>query len=613
MLLTLVLTIFFFSSVIGDCICTPITDYCVDGYVNTCGSSFPCDIIRITTDNYALTQTCIDSYSIIPILEVSSNSFTLQSNYFETSGGLSLQTNGELLWYGFNNFEQINKITYNDNLNLTFRSPFEMTSGQLFISKNINLDLDSSFKLKGDSYVEFGGSIDKEQLIMFNSGNTELYDNSILNLSTATLLNPYNIYLTQNSKLIISVIGEDASNCIIYLYDSSSFIVDEDSDVVYMPFQHEFRQYSQLIISKNTNSYFSSVFLYDFSSLNICENSFIAIDFLQQNSNEQIEIGENSVLKTQPNTLYGEIIFNNKARLTSTNDISSISNFKLTINNTIIGYPIISLWSENSIISNINEVNYNGIVCIDVYSFALSNYGLTLPSNYYKLANDQLIRYCPSSVDYDVHCYLNNSIWSNDFIDSNGYPIFISPHCMNSYYSNYLCHSVQNTFEVGNDLINITFVEVLHTIIISEPTSNQQIINGRFNIIETTFGLKINQNNNATTLKGEIVEPNTFISIQNITTTIYTINNEIQLDLTLMTSTNTSYLLNATIIEVIDDSIVTLENLISSILFINSKYYQINVEFTQNEIGLYSKNGFDINGGNICYCLLFTFILKILI
>ncbi|KAL7715552.1 hypothetical protein QTN25_006949 [Entamoeba marina] len=611
MLLTLILTIFFSSSVIGDCICTPITDYCVDGYVNTCGSSFPCDIIQITTDNYALTQTCIDSYSIIPILEISSNSFTLQSNYFETSGGLSLQTNGELLWYGFNNFEQINKVTYNDNLYLTFRSPFEMTSGQLFFPKNTNFIFQFIFTLKGDSYVEFGGSIDKEQSIMFNSGNTELYDNSILNLSTAVIIENYKINLYNNSKVVVFIgnIGTDYD-----LYDSSSFIIDEDSDCFFFQSSINFANYSQLIISKNTNSYFSSVSLYDSSSLNISENSFIAIDFFQINSDGKIEIGENSVLKTQPNTLYGEIIFNNKARLTSTNDISSISNFKLTIINTIIGYPIISLWSENSIINNINEVNYNGTDCIDVYSFTLSNYGLTLPSNYYKLANDQLIRYCPSSiVDYDVHCYLNNSIWSNDFIDSNGYPIFISPHCMNLYYSNYLCHSIQNIFEVGNDLIDITFVEVLHTIIISEKVRKKQIINGRFNIIETTFGLKINQNINSTTLKGEIVEPNTFITVKT-TTTIYTINNEIQLDLTSLTSsTNTNYLLNATIIEVIDDSIVTLENLISSILFKNSKYYQINVEFTQNEIGLYSKNGFDINGGNICYCLLFTFILKILI
>ncbi|KAL7713920.1 hypothetical protein QTN25_008480 [Entamoeba marina] len=219
----------------------------------------------------------------------------------------------------------------------------------------------------------------------------------------------------------------------------------------------------------------------------------------------------------------------------------------------------------------------------------LINTGLTLPSNYIQLANNQLIRYCPSTVDSNVHCYLNTSIWNSNFIDNNNYPIFISPHCMNSHYSNYLCHSIQNTFEVGTDSINITFADVLDTIIISEPSYNQQIINGYFNTIETTFGLN------------EIIESNTFISIDT-STTINTINDEIQLDLTsLISSSSSTYLLNATIIEIIDNSIVTLDYSTPYIQFINSNNYQVDLEFTQDIIGLYSENGFNINDGNTCY------------
>ncbi|KAL7713917.1 hypothetical protein QTN25_008477 [Entamoeba marina] len=184
---------------------------------------------------------------------------------------------------------------------------------------------------------------------------------------------------------------------------------------------------------------------------------------------------------------------------------------------------------------------------------------------------------------------------------------------MNSYYSNYLCHSIQNTFEVGTDSINITFADVLDTIIISEPSYNQQIINGYFNIIETTFGLKINTNQNtkSSTLKSEIIESNTFISIDT-STTINSINDKIQLDLTSLTSSPSSkYLLNATIIEIIDNSIVTLDYSTPYIQFINSNNYRFDVNFAQDIIGLYSENGFNINDGNTCYSMFFEELLSV--
>ncbi|KAL7713929.1 hypothetical protein QTN25_008489 [Entamoeba marina] len=605
MFITSLFLVYFISLTYADCLCTPLTDYCADGYSNTCGESAPCDSIQISTSNYELTQECIDSNNKVPYLEMYAGSFTLQDNFFETSGGIHFMRTSYMFWYGFNNFEQINEVTYVDSFYIVHESPLNMNTGYFYFPAPVAFNMDATFTLSGDAIVEFGGRTSKEdQFLRFDSATTTLKDESILNISTVYLYDPVEFRLYNNSKLISAAVGRDNNNGKFYFYDSSSLILDEGYYRIFMIFIHYFYDNSILQVERDTKSYLKQLYLNDNSFLNISESSFIRFDSFSLSSTSSVEIGEDSVIQTPLSSLYGEITFNNKARLNSKTSTTSLpSTLSLEVIETIIGYPIISLWNENSMLNDINEIIYGGNECIDVYSFASSNNGLTLPSHYYQLANNQLIRYCPSTVDYDVHCYLNTSIWSNDFIDDNNYPIFISPHCMNSYYSNYLCHSIQNTFEVGSDSINITFADVLDTIIISEPTSNQQIINGYFNTIETTFGLKfiLNQNTKSSTLKSEIIESNTFISIDT-STTINTINDEIQLDLTSLTSSSSStYLLNATIIEIIDNSTVTLNYSTPYIQFINSNNYQVDLEFTQNEIGLYSENGFNINDGNICY------------
>ncbi|KAL7717730.1 hypothetical protein QTN25_004798 [Entamoeba marina] len=575
----------------ADCVCTPLTYYCADGYENTClvVHHLFCDSINITTNYYELTQKCIDSNNKVPYLEIYAKFFTLQDNFFKTSGGIHFKkTDDHMFWDGFNNFEQINEVTYVDSF---FYSP-------------VDFNMDTTFTLSGDAIFEFGNISKGGQILRFDTATTTLRDESILNISTSSLWDPKEFILYNNSKLISAAFGRNNNNGKFYFCDSSSLVLDECQDKIYMPFIHYFYDNSILQFERDTNSYLKQVYLYDTSLLNISESSFIRFGSFSLSSTASVEIGEDSVIQTPLSSLNGEITFNNKARLNSKTSTTSLqSSLSLNVIETIIGYPIISLWNETSMLSNINEIIYNSSECIDVYSFASSNDDLKLPSKYYQLANNQLIRYCPSSVDYDVHCYLNTSIWNSSFIDDNNYPIFISPHCMNSNYSNYLYHSIQNTFEVGNDPINITFAEILDTIIISEQSSNQQIINGSFNTIETSFGLKINTNQNtkSTTLKSEVIEPNTFIEIET-STTINTNNYEIQLDLTSLTSnSNSTYILNATIIEIIDDSNVTLDYSTPYIQFINSNNYQFYVDFTQNEILLYSENGFDIKYGNICY------------
>ncbi|KAL7717744.1 hypothetical protein QTN25_004810 [Entamoeba marina] len=591
-------TLFFLflnSLTYADCVCTPISSDCADGYSNTCVSSSPCDNIQISTDDYELTQECIDSNNKIPYLEMYAYRFTLQDNFFEKSGGIHFKRISHMQWYGFNNFEQINEVTYVDSSSIVHKSPLNMNTGYLYLPSPVEFNMDATFTLSGDAIVEFGGRTNKgSQILKFDSKTTTLRDESILNISTSSLQNPLEFKLYNNSKLINAVIGKDNSkNGKFYFYDSSSLVLYEGRNKTFMPFMlfiHYFYDNSILQIERDTKFYLEQVYLNDTSLLNISESSLIRFGSFSLSSTASVEIGEDSVIQTPLTSLNGEITFNNKARLNSKTKTSSLpSSLSINVIETIIGYPIISLWNEDSMLNDFNEIIYNGSECIDVYSFASSNDGLTLPSNYIQLANNQLIRYCPSSVDYDVHCYLNTSIWNSSFIDDNNYPIFISPHCMNSNYSNYLCHSIQNTFEVGNDPINITFANVLDTIIISEPTSNQQIINGYFNTIETPFGLN------------EIIESNTFISIDT-STTINTINDEIQLDLTsLISSSSSTYILNATIIEIIDNSTVTLDYSTPYIQFINSNNYQFYVDFTQNEIVLYSENGFDIKYGNICY------------
>ncbi|KAL7716366.1 hypothetical protein QTN25_006014 [Entamoeba marina] len=611
MITTSLFFLFLTSLTYADCVCTPVLSDCANGYENTCGSSAPCDTINITTSNYKLTQECIDLNNKVPYLEMYAKSFTLQDNFFKTSGGIHFKREDYMYWYGFNNFEQINEVTYVDSAYIVHKSPLNMNTGYLYFPSPVRFNMDTTFALSGDAIVEFGGRTSKgSQIIIFDSAITTLKDESILNISTSFLQDPLEFRLYNNSKLISAAIGRDNKNGKFYFYDSSSLILilEEGFYKTYMSYIHYFYDNSILQVERYTKSYLELVNFYDNSLLNISESSFIRFGSFLLSSTASVEIGEDSVIQTPLSSLNGEITFNNKARLNSKTSTSSLPSF-LSINviETIIGYPIISLWNVNSMLNNINEIIYNGNECIDVYSFASSNAGLTLPSNYIQLANNQLIRYCPSSVDYDVHCYLNTSIWNSIFIDDNNYPIFISPHCMNSHYSNYLCHSIQNTFEVGNDPINITFAEVLDTIIISEPTSNQQIINGCFNTIETSSGLKIktNQNTKSSTLKSEIIEPNTFIEIET-STTINAINDEIQLDLTSVKSSSSSkYLLNASIIEIIDNSIVTLDYSTSYIQFINSNNYQFSVELNQDEIGLYSKNGFFLNGGDICYFVIF--------
>ncbi|KAL7720549.1 Ras-GAP domain-containing protein [Entamoeba marina] len=595
----------------ADCVCTALSYHCFDGYESTCmvcGSLFSCDSIYIIISDYELIEDCIYSNIKVPYLEMYAESFTLQDNFFKTSGGIHFKRTSYMYWYGFNNFEQINEVTYVDSLSIVHKSALNMNTGYLYFPSPVDFNMDETFTLSGDAIFEFGGNAKGSQFLRFGTTTTTLRDESILNISNAYLWDPVEFRLYNNSKLVSAAVGRDNNNGKFYFYDSSTFILDEGHYGIFMPFTHYFYDNSILQVERDTNSYLKQVYLNDNSLLNISESSFIRFGSFSLSSTSSVEIGEDSVIQTPLSSLNGEITFNNKARLNSKTSTTSLQSYlSLNVIETIIGYPIISLWNENSMLNNINEIIYNGSECIDVYSFASSNDDLKLPSKYYQLANNQLIRYCPYIVDYDVHCYLNTSIWSKNFSDDNNYPIFISPHCMNSHYSNYLCHSIQNTFKVGSDPINITFAEILDTIIIAKPSSNQQIINGYFNTIETTFGLKfiINQNTIKSTLKSEVIEPNTFIEIDT-STTINTSNYEIQLDLTSLTSNSSSiYLLNATIIEIIDDSNVTLDYSTPYIQFINSNNYQIDVDFTQNEIGLYSENGFDINNGNICYFVLF--------
>ncbi|KAL7719169.1 hypothetical protein QTN25_003544 [Entamoeba marina] len=610
------------------CRCVPLSNTCVDKYSNTWNSSCPCDIIEITTDDYNLTQECIDSNINVPYIEIYAKSFTLQANFFETSGGIYFKTKYCIYWSGFNNFEQMNEVTYIDILHIVTKDPFVMTTGTFYLPSPVNFNVNSIFALSGDAIFEVGGNVNGEQTIYLDSFEMTLKDDSLLNLSTSIFRFTNKLYVYNNSRIIYYGV---ASGCIgyLYFYDSSTLILEEGYHEIYMRQNNLLYNNSILQIKRETNSLLNRINLYDTSLLNISESSFVQVDYFYLSSTASIKIWEDSVLQTplDPSnsliTFKGEIIFNNKARLNSITSTTSLpSTFSLKVIETIIGYPIISLWNVTSMLSSIKKVGYNGNECIDVYSFASSNDDLTLPSNYYQLANNQLIRYCPSSVDYDVHCYLNTSIWNSSFIDSNGYPIFISPHCMNSNYSNYLCHSIQNTFEVGSDSINITFAELMDVIIISEPTSNQQILNGCFNTIETPIGLKINTNTNqntrSSTLKGETMEPNTFLTIETSTitiNTINTINDEIQLDLTSLTlSPSYTFSLNTSVIKIIDNSNTTLNYTSFYFQFINSNNYEINVEFIQDEFLLYSENGFYMEYGGICYCLLFYyFYSKILI
>ncbi|KAL7713665.1 hypothetical protein QTN25_008686 [Entamoeba marina] len=514
--------LFLTSLTYADCVCTPLSSACADGYSNTCGSSSPCDSIQISTSNYELTQECINSNTKVPYLEMYAGYFTLQDNFFKKSGGIHIKKTSDMYWYGFNNFEQINKVTYVDSLKIVHESPLNMNTGYF-----------------GDAIFEFGENTKGSQFLQFDTATTTLRDESILNISTAYLWNPKEVRLYNNSKLISAVIGKGCCKS-FYFHESSSLILDESHYRIYMPFIHYFYDDSILQFERNTKSYLKQVYFYDTSLLNISESSFIRFDSFSLSLPASVETGEDSLL----------------------------SPLSLNVIETIIGYPIISLWNENSMLNNIYEIDYNGNECIEVYSFASSNAGLTLPSNYIQLANNQLIRYCLSSVDYDVYCY---------FIDDNNYPLFISPRCMNSYYSNYLCHSIQNTFEVGNDQVNITLAEI-----------------------------NTNHNTKSSTSKSESIEPNTFISIETSKSTINTVNAEIQLDLILLISSSSStYILNSSIIEIIEDSIITLDYSTHYIQFINLNNYQFNVDFTQDEIVLYSENVFDINDGNICYFVLF--------
>ncbi|KAL7720565.1 Protein serine/threonine kinase [Entamoeba marina] len=534
------------------------------------GSLSPCDSINITTKDYELTQECIDSNNKVPYLEMYAGSFTLQNNFFKTSGGIHFkQSTDYLYWYGFNNFEQINEVTYVDSSYIIHKSPLNLTTGYLYFPSPVDINMDKTFTLSGDAIVEFGGNTKGNQFLRFDFNTTTLRDESILNISTLIFLDPKEFKLYNNSKLISAAVKRDLNNCVFYFYDSSSLILDEGQGRSLMPFIYYFHDNSILQVERDTKAYLKLLFLNDNSFLNINKSSFIQVDLFSLHSTASVEIGDNSVIQTPLSSLNGEITFNSYNHF-----------FSLNVIETIIGYPIISLWNENSTLNCINEISYSGNECIDVYSFASSNDGLTLPANFYQLANNKLIRYCPSSVDFNVHCYLNTSIWNSSFINNDSYPIFISPHCMNSNYSNYLCHSIQNTFEVGTDSIDITFTELLDTIIISEQSSNQQIINGYFNTIETSFGLKIVS-----------VESTKSSTLKNLTS--------------LTTNLSSTYSLNASIIKIIDDSTVTLDYSTPYIQFKKSNNYQFSVEFTQDVIGFYSENGFYINGGDICYFVLF--------
>ncbi|KAL7715528.1 hypothetical protein QTN25_006926 [Entamoeba marina] len=378
------------------------------------------------------------------------------------------------------------EVTYVDTSYIVHESPINMNTGYLYFPAPVSFNMDATFTLSGDAIVEFGGKTSKgSQFLRFDTTTTTLKEESILNIFQ---LHCYGI---------LAAVGRDNNNGKFYFYDSSTLILDEGHYKTYMPFTHYFYDNSILQIERDTKSYLEQVYLNDNSILNISESSFIRFDSFSLSSTSSVEIGEDSVIQNTIKFIIWGNTFNNKARLNSKTSTTSLtSTLSLEVIETIIGYPIISLWNENSMLNNINET-------FMVEMNVLINNGLTLPSHYYQLANNQLIRYCPSTVDSNVHCYLNTSIWNSNFIDNNNYPIFISPHCMNSYYSNYLCHSIQNTFEVGTDSINITFADLLDTIIISEPSYNQQIINGYFNIIETTFELKINTNQNtkSSTLK----------------------------------------------------------------------------------------------------------------
>ncbi|KAL7713919.1 hypothetical protein QTN25_008479 [Entamoeba marina] len=338
MFITSLFLVYFFSLTYADCVCTPLTDYCADGYSNTCGSSSPCDSIQISTDYYELTQECIDSNNKVPYLEMYAFRFTLQDNFFKTSGGIHFKRTSYMFWYGFNNFEQIYEVTYVDTSYIVHESPINMNTGYLYLPSPVSFNMDTTFTLSGDAIFEFGGRTSKgSQFLRFDTTTTTLKEESILNISTALLWDPVEFRLYNNSKLISAAVGRDNKNGKFYFYDSSTLILDEGHYRIFLPFTHYFYGNSILQVERDTKSYLKQLYLNDNSFLNISESSFIRFDSFSLSSTSSVEIGEDSVIQTPLSSLYGEITFNNKARLNSKTSTTSLpSTLSLEVIETII-------------------------------------------------------------------------------------------------------------------------------------------------------------------------------------------------------------------------------------------------------------------------------------
>ncbi|KAL7713957.1 hypothetical protein QTN25_008516 [Entamoeba marina] len=432
----------------------------------------------LTVDGYISLQTgsnfVIENSSILTVggyisLQTGSNFVIENSSILTVDGFILSQINS--------NFVIKNSATLNVNGPINNRGSFTIEYSI------INVYQFSSY----EDYTSYPYSYKKDLMGFFNQQySTIIIINGELNVFGLTCNdNEVNFTDTNNGIYIRSSDVNISKNSIIRIYSVKdanypiNFVIDDTSSLSsYISIDN-----SQ-IIADNVTLYYS----------NITGNSLITSDKIIINDN--VILNEESIIKTNSIQIIG-LIEMNELTIIETIEYNQQSNSTINDDSTIIikgdsgnieignGCSIeTSKTIKNSPIFQIE----NGGITIDIQENSISTTtncfdlisSFTTISNEMsylnEMCNGKLLRYCPTNDENEVICGFNGEIWSTTFtLTTNPFNYY---HCMNNCEEEdcYII-STSSIITIGDEMINVTFINNNVTLYFNEITTKEQNIN----------------------------------------------------------------------------------------------------------------------------------------
>ncbi|KAL7718468.1 hypothetical protein QTN25_004104 [Entamoeba marina] len=408
----------------------------VNGYIMLkTNSNFVIDNSSIlTVDGYILLQ--IDSNFVIK------NSATLNVNGPINNKGSFTIENSIINVYQFSSYENYTSYPYSYDKELMgyfshSDSTLTIINGEINIFGSTYSDTDSIFK-------------DTNNGMYIRSSNVNILEDSIIR-----------IYSVEDSNYSINFVIDDATTFSSYISINNSQIIADNVTLYYSNITGYSIITSDAIILNN--------------NVIINEESIIKTNSIQTIG--IIEMNELTRIETIEYNQQGNLIINDDSTIIIKGDSGNIEigiDYSIDTSKTIKNSPIFQI-ENGEITISIQESSISTTTnCFDLISSFT-----TIPNeiNYLnEMCNGKLLRYCPTNNENEVICEFNEEIWSTSFtLITNPFNYY---HCMNNCEEED-CYVISNSsiITIGDEMINVTFINNNVTLYFNETTTKKQNIN----------------------------------------------------------------------------------------------------------------------------------------